>query len=107
MCTEAGGTALFSLVLNSEPLSSVTVGVNSSDTTEGSLGNISAITFAAGSWSTAQAITVTGVNDDVVDGNISFSVFVQAATSDDTNYNGVEDTPHVSFSTTDSKCFVP
>jgi hypothetical protein len=90
VCSEVGHTAVFSLALTSEPTSFVTVGVVSSDTTEGSLGNVSAVTFTAGSWSTPQTVTVTGANDDIVDGNVTFSVLVQAATSSDTNYNGVD-----------------
>jgi hypothetical protein len=89
---EANGTAVFSLVLASEPSSSVRVNVGSSDTTEGSLGNVSAITFIKSSWSSQRAVTVTGVDDDVVDGNITFSIVVGAATSSDTNYDGIDGT---------------
>jgi hypothetical protein len=81
---------VFSLVLSSEPTSAVTIGLGSSDTTEGDLGGVSAITFIPSSWSTAQAVTVTGVDDNVVDGNIAFSVAVAAALSVDTNYDGFE-----------------
>ena len=101
-CTEAGDTAVFSLALGSEPTSSVTVGVSSSDTTEGDLGSVSALTFTAGTWSTAQAVTVTGADDDVVDGNIAFALAVAAASSTDTNYDGL-DGNDVSVTTSDGK----
>lgn len=90
VCAEHNGASVFSLVLTSEPTSYVTVGVSSGDTTEGNLGNMSAITFMTATWSTAQTVTVTGVNDDVVDGNITYSVVVDAAVSSDTNYLGVD-----------------
>ena len=35
--TEAGGTATFTVVLNTQPAASVTIGVSSSDTTEGTV----------------------------------------------------------------------
>ncbi len=35
--TEAGGTATFTVVLNTEPTDTVTIGVSSSDTTEGTV----------------------------------------------------------------------
>lgn len=100
--TEVGATARFSLALTSEPTSSVTIGMNSSDATESSLGNVSYIAFTTGSWSTPQTVTITGMNDDVVDGNISFFVVLGAAKSDDSNYNGF-DCGNISATTKDGK----
>jgi hypothetical protein len=68
----------------------VTIGVNSSDVTEGGLGNVSSVTFTTASWSTVQDVTVTGADDYVADGNITFAVAVSGAASDDSNYNGVD-----------------
>jgi hypothetical protein len=87
-CTEAGGTAVFALTLSSEPTSPVTVEVNASDTTEVRIGNLSAITFTKNTWFTPQTVTVIGVDDNVVDGNIAFSLVVGAATAADTHYHG-------------------
>ena len=36
----------------------------------------------------AQTVTVTGVNDDLDDGDIAYSIVTAAATSSDTNYDG-------------------
>ena len=36
-----------------------------------------------------QTVTVTGVNDAVVDGNIAYTIVTAAATSADPNYNGL------------------
>ena len=101
-CTEASGEVEFSIVLTSEPVSTVTVGVSSNDLTEGNLGSVTALTFVAGSWSSAQTVTVTGVDDDVMDGDIAFTTVVSAATSDDGNYDTL-DGNDVSLSTIDGK----
>ena len=98
-CTEVGGTATFSLVLTSEPISEVTIGVSSDDTTEGNLGSVVAVTFTAVTWSTPQTVTIFGVNDDVMDGDIAFSVIVAAATSGDTNYHALIDGSDVGVTT--------
>jgi hypothetical protein len=101
VCTEAGSTGVFKLSLSSEPISSVTIQVNSSDTTEGNVGNVSAITFTPLSWS-SQAVTVTGVDDDVVDGNISFFALFGSTTSSDSNYHDI-DGKNVDVTTKDGK----
>ena len=86
--TEAGGTASFSVVLNTEPTQNVSIGLSSSDTTEGTV-SPSSVVFTSGDWDTQQVVTVTGVNDDVDDDNIAFSIVTAAATSTDPKYNGL------------------
>src|SRR5437667_2251948 len=66
--TEAGGTATFTVVLDSAPSANVTIGLSSNDLTEGTVSPASLI-FTPANWSTAQTVTVTGVNAFVVDGN--------------------------------------
>ncbi len=85
--TEAGGQANFTIRLNSQPVSSVTVGLSSSNTGEGAVSPLS-VTFNAGNWNLSQTITVTGVNDDVDDGNQSYTIVTAPATSTDTRYSG-------------------
>jgi hypothetical protein len=88
--TEAGGTATFTVVLDSEPTADVTIGLTSSDTTEGTVAPAS-LTFTAGAtgnWATAQTVTITGVNDFVVDGDIAYSIVIAAATGGD--YAGID-----------------
>jgi hypothetical protein len=86
--TEAGATTTFTVVLTSEPTADVAVGVSSSDTTEGTV-SAATLTFTAANWSTAQTVTVTGVNDDVDDGDIGYTVTTAAATSADNGYHGL------------------
>ncbi len=84
--TEAGGTATFTLVLTSPPTSKVTVNLTSSDTTEGTVLPAS-VEFDNTNWSTTKTVTVTGVDDSLVDGNIAYSIN-GSLTSSDANYSG-------------------
>jgi hypothetical protein len=106
MFSEASGTGVLSLVLASQPTSFVTIVLTSSDTTEGQLVNVSAITFTSSTWSMVRTVTVTGVDDDVVDGDAVLFLVV-TATSDDTIYSSLDAT-NVSFTSLDGKllCFV-
>ncbi|TXH81226.1 DUF4347 domain-containing protein, partial [Thauera aminoaromatica] len=101
--TEAGGTAQFSVVLDTAPTSNVTIGLTSSDTTEGTL-SASSLTFTSANWNVAQTVTVTGVNDSFVDGNVAFSIVTAAASSIDANYNG-RNASDVSLTNTDNDTF--
>jgi hypothetical protein len=87
LTTEAGGTATFTVKLNSEPTANVTIGLSSSDTTEGTIAPAS-LTFTVANWNTPQTVTVTGVNDALADGSIAYSIVTTAATSTDPNYSG-------------------
>ncbi len=103
--TEAGGTAAFTVKLNTQPGATVIVTVASQDTSEGlvSAGSgvpaaSTSLTFTSGTWDTEQTVTVTGQNDDVDDGTVTWTVRLTAASSD-TNYNTL--TEDVSVTTTD------
>jgi hypothetical protein len=48
----------------------------------------SSLTFVVGEWNVSQVVTVTGLDDVWVDGDISFNVTTGAASSSDTNFNG-------------------
>src|SRR5438094_627130 len=85
--TEGGGTATFTVVLDSAPSANVTIGLSSNDLTEGTVSPAS-VTFTPGNWSTAQTVTVTGVNDFVADGNVAYTIVTAAATSTDAGYGG-------------------
>ena len=98
--TENGGTAQFSVVLNSQPTADVTIGISSSDTTEGTP-STSSLTFTAANWDVAQTVTVTGVDDAVVDGDVAYSIVTAAAVSGDSDYSGL-DADDVSLTNTDN-----
>jgi hypothetical protein len=98
--TEAGGSATFTIVLNSEPTDGVTIGLSSSDLSEGTVAPAS-VTFTALNWNAPQSITVTGVDDTIRDGNVVYSIVTAAATSSDANYQGMNP-PDVPCTNTDN-----
>jgi hypothetical protein len=98
--TEWRETASFTIVLTTQPSSNVTIGLSSSDTTEGTV-SPSSVTFTSSNWGTPRTVTVTGVNDFEIDGNPSYSVVTGAASSADPDYNG-RDPLNVSASNSDN-----
>ncbi len=86
MTTENSGAATFQVVLNSQPTSSVTIGLSSSDTTEGNI-SVNSLLFTTANWNVPQTVTVTGVNDDLVDGSVAYMIITAAAVSSDPQYN--------------------
>ncbi|MEK7416028.1 MAG: cadherin-like domain-containing protein [Planctomycetota bacterium] len=86
--TEAGSTTTFTVVLNTQPTDTVTIGLSSTDPTEGTVSPAS-LSFTVANWNTAQTVTITGVNDDIDDGNVAFTITTAAASSTDTNYNAM------------------
>ena len=88
--TEAGGTDSFTVVLNGQPASPVELSVTSADTGEVIVDQPNLI-FTPTNWNTPQTITVTGVNDDIDDGNVSTNITI-AYKSGDTNFSSVSST---------------
>ena len=76
-------------MLRSQPTADVTIGLSSNDTTEGTV-SPSTLTFTTVNWNVAQTVTVTGVNDDLDDGDIVYRIVTAAAVSADLNYGGFD-----------------
>lgn len=86
--TEDGGTATFSVKLESEPISSVRIPLRSSDPDEGAP-DTQALEFTPANWTVAQTVTVTGVNDDgEEDGPRRYVILLERAESRDRFYDG-------------------
>jgi subtilisin family serine protease len=85
--SEDGGAATFTVVLNSQPTASVTIGLSSSDTSEGTV-SPSSISFSTTNWSQPRTVTVTGVNDGVIDLDVPYTIILGPAVSADPRYNG-------------------
>ncbi|MEO0605129.1 MAG: MYXO-CTERM sorting domain-containing protein, partial [Myxococcota bacterium] len=96
--TEAGSTATFLVSLLSQPTNDVIVVANTDDPTEG-LATPSVLTFSPSNFATPQAVTVTGVDDTDVDGDVGFTI-VLAATTADPVYSTL-DPPDVTVTTID------
>jgi hypothetical protein len=86
--TEAGGTATFTVRLTSQPTANVAISLSSSDTSEGTV-NPSSLLFTSANWNVNQTVTVTGVDDAIIDGNVAYSIVTAPATSSDPNYNSL------------------
>jgi hypothetical protein len=89
--SEAGGQVTFTLVLTSEPTANVTIGITSSDTTEGTV-SPSSVVFTNSNWNVPQTVSVIGVDDSIYDPNTAYSVIIAAASSTDASYNGLNPT---------------
>ncbi|MCU0496015.1 MAG: hypothetical protein MUF87_01540 [Anaerolineae bacterium] len=88
--TEAGTTDTYTIVLDSQPISTVNVAITfpASDLTlNGDTDGTFNTTFTAGNWNTAQTLTIAAVNDRALEGDHS-GTLVHAFTSGDPNYNG-------------------
>jgi hypothetical protein len=83
--TEGGATDTYSVVLTSQPTNSVNVALSFN-------GQINAsptpLTFTTGDWNTPQLVTVSAIDDALVEGAHGSSVS-HSATSSDGNYNGI------------------
>lgn len=87
--TESGGTATFTIVLNSKPDYDVTIDLSSDNTDEGIV-TPESITFTSVNWNAEQTITVTGVDDEIDDGDVSYTIIIDAAISEDSDYSGMD-----------------
>ena len=98
--TEAGSTTTFDVVLDTAPSADVTVDVVSSDTGEATV-DLATLTFTTGDWNTPQTVTVTGVDDNIDDGNITFDIDL-TANSGDLIYDGATATAEVTCTDNDT-----
>ena len=83
--SEGGGTATFTVRLNTQPTADVTINLSSSDTTEGTV-SPSSFTFTTSNWDQEQTATVTGVNASLDEGDVDYKK-VTTDTSSDSSYN--------------------
>ncbi len=97
--TEPGGQSTFTVALLTNPQGAVMVAVASQDPSEGTAAP-SSLTFTAGDWQTAQTVTVTGVQDDIDDGTVTWAVRLDTSSGDNADYDGLDDVD-VDVTTTD------
>ncbi len=87
--TESGGVANFIFTLSSQPTADVVLRIDQYDTTETSGPAILTLTNA--NWNTGVVLTITGVDDIIVDGDIVDQIRVRMDNSDDPNYDSLND----------------
>ena len=92
--TEAAGadhTDTYTVVLDTVPSANVVIAIESVGTAAVTVSPAS-LRFTTTNWNTAQTVTVTGVDNNVDQGNRSVTI-THTATSGDTNYNGISIAP--------------
>ena len=85
--SENGQTASFSVRLTSVPTANVTIALTNPDTTEFAL-STAQLVFTPATWNDPRTVVITGVNDDIADGDQAASIRLEAAVSADPNYSG-------------------
>ena len=92
--TEAAGadhTDTYTVVLDTVPSANVVIAIESVGTAAVTV-SPAFLRFTTTNWNTAQTVTVTGVDDNVDQGNRSVTI-THTATSGDTNYSGISIAP--------------
>jgi hypothetical protein len=89
MTTEAGGAVQFTVALTEAPTADVSFSVSSSDVGEGTV-DVGQLTFTPSDWNLTQTVTVTGVDDSIVDGNVGYTIVLGVASTSDYNYAGLD-----------------
>lgn len=91
--TEAGGQDTVEVSLNTEPFGPITMSLTSSNPAEGTVSPAS-ITFTAANWDTPQLVTLTGVDDAVLDFAVAYTILTGALVTTDPNdaaaYDGLK-----------------
>jgi hypothetical protein len=87
--SENGGNAFFAVMLGTKPDSEVTINISSDNEAEAVV-SPSFVSFSGDNWNNAQSVMITGIDDDVKDGDINFNVIIEPAVSDDADYNGMD-----------------
>ncbi|HHZ99775.1 MAG TPA: choice-of-anchor D domain-containing protein, partial [Candidatus Marinimicrobia bacterium] len=86
--TEAGAKDSFSVKLESEPVADLTIALDKTKLSEGSLSSDTLI-FTPANWGTLQQVIVTGLNDLVVDGDRTYKIITRKPVSDDSLYTTI------------------
>jgi hypothetical protein len=89
--SETGSCATIRFELLSQPSASVTIPLSIDDATEGTLGSVTQIIISPANWDQPQnnQVTVCGVVDGSVDGDILYNLITGDPTSGDLNYDGI------------------
>ena len=84
----AGNQATFTIVMTAQPTANTSISLTSSDTTE-AIVTPAAVVFTSVNWNIPQTVTVIGLDDDLDDGDVAFTVVTGAGFSADPAYSGL------------------
>ena len=97
--SESGTESAFGVQLSSEPTDVVTVTIEIENTSEGEISNSGpTLTFTTASWNVIQSVTIKGVDDNRVDGDVSYDITLRVNSVNDAAYRGISS----SFSVTNT-----
>ncbi|MCZ8239299.1 MAG: hypothetical protein O9346_16915 [Leptospiraceae bacterium] len=110
--SEDGTNTSFQMKLRSRPTANVTIHLLSSDTSEGVV-SPSSLTFTPTNWNSFRTVTITSVNESLIDGDQHYEIQFPSVLSSDANYDSLsvgsvpvvnldDDTPGVMFMNTTS-----
>ena len=91
--SENAGTASYTIVLDAEPTSDVVIDLASNDTAQATV-SPNSLTFTPANWDTPQTVTVTGVDDDLVQTDTAVITASINATASADEYDAVADQTH-------------
>lgn len=87
--SKSGASVTFTVALDSQPLFDVVIDLSSSNVNEGTP-SPTALTFTDANWSAPQTVTVTGVDDGLVDDDQAYTITTSACVSSYSDYDGVD-----------------
>lgn len=82
---EFGGNDGFNVVLGFAPTQNVVLNIVNGDPSEGIVAPTT-LTFTPADWDVPQAVTVSGVDDGIVDGDVSYTIDVSVDAASDENF---------------------
>jgi large repetitive protein len=86
MTSETGTTATFQVSLTSQPAADVIMPIATTDDTEG-VADKGTLVFNENNWFTPQIVTITGQQDALSDGTVSYTIVIGPAISADSAYH--------------------
>ncbi|HVX58688.1 MAG TPA: hypothetical protein VG964_03040 [Candidatus Saccharimonadales bacterium] len=107
--SEGGATAKVEFALADEPSADVTIPLAVSDTSEGTLNGVSSITITASTWDSfsSNVVTITGVDDNIPDGDVPYTLIAGHPSSTDPAYANLSsaETPNAALVNKDNEVF--
>ncbi|TGL25970.1 hypothetical protein EHQ46_00370 [Leptospira yanagawae] len=100
--TESGGAVSFGVVLNTLPTDTVTIPSIVATPSSEAVVSPSSLSFTPAEWFTPKIVTVTGVDEFIVDGSQTVSIVSSSVSSTDSDYNGLAGPVFPSVTNTDN-----